>query len=417
MHAIANPFTMSRAGDDPLVRRWGPAIRQHVEGFEAAIASRASDPDSVRKRVRLNQMLMIAEGTAFQAQTAVRGVLARIGHTQASYEAWKKAAMAGEAAAHVNVLADITDFVTQNIHTALSIFPRMLATQLVSIQPLLQPMGYVFAVTHTDEADRDLSDLDTFDPDFTEDPGEGESIEKIKTKVTKTLVEAEYRKLGWEESHEMNVALQTQYGMSSEALNDNMLGHELMWETDRAIIDRLTDFAGEDYYFDPDDGGNYAGKDDVNKAAYDNRFLRETWNQAETDMQDAIFQKPNWAIGGKDAIAFLGRLKVWEAYKQGKTMGDTVISTGRIALAGFVNNMPVWHDPQLDNDLILMGYTDNMNPFYAGYIYCPFGAASILTASFTDPDNLLTRKGAAIAFATHGVKAAQYARVWVRAES
>lgn len=395
--------------------RWGRFVAEHMKDFNEVIGSLSNDPDTERKRVKANQLLYICEACGIQAQMACMELAPRLGLTAQGMRQAMEAAANESVTAGTNVVSHITTFTTQSIHTALDLFPRLLSNGLCSVQPLTGPTGFAFAMKHFDETGRDLSDLDTFDQDYTEDPGEGEQIKKVRTRLTKESVEIEYRKLMHEYSHEVNVALKSQYGMNIEAINDGVVNREMAWEVDRVVIDRIVDFAGPEYFFDPTRENTYDSLGEVDQQAYDKNFVRKTLSEMETDMQATVYNQPNWALAGTDVIKFLKRLREYEAHRAGTNMGDVITTNGSVTLAGQMNGMLIYHDPQLDRELMLTGFTNNMDPFYAGFIFLPFGLASILTAAWTDPDVLLTKKARAMAFATKGIRSGQFAKVWLHA--
>lgn len=413
IHAI--PYVTPRGKNDRLRKKWGAVVAEHFAAgeFDKIMEGRSLPDEDMRKRIRANQMLALCDAVGLQTRFVMEAIAPNLSMTPDQV----RQAMsneAGAASAGTNVVSNITAFVTQMLHMSLDVFPRLLANELVSIQPLNQPSGYIFFLTGHDETGRNLSDLDLFNKNYTQDPGEGQQIKKVKTKLSKELVECEYRKLMWESSHEVMVALRTQHNLSIDAINDGLVAQEMAWEVDRVIIDRLYEFGKNDYYFDPSKAGTYEALAETEKKAWDERFLNRTLVNVETDMQASIFVKPNWALAGTEAIRFLKRLRKFEARKAGANMGDMIVSNGSVVFQGQIDDMKIWHDPQLDPCSILMGHTQNMDPFYAGFIWSPFGLASIMTAAWTDPDFLLTKKARALAFATKGVRAEQYARVHLK---
>lgn len=407
---MKNPFKMRRPKGDPLRDAFGPYVAEHIADLDKVLEGRGSEGDMLMKRVRANQMLHMAHGTMHQCKYALIGCSRQFGMNPGQM---RRALEAGE-----NLTGDITDFVTQSIHTSLDVLPRLLANRLVSIQPLNQPSGYAFTMTRRDGADtRDLADLTTFDKTFADDPGEGQQIEKAKVTLSKARVDCRYKKLMGEWSWEVDVALQSQYMYTIEDLHDDMSAEEIAWEVDRDVIDRVAAFAARDYYFDPNPNNNFDTLAPTEQKAYREQFLSVGLGAAETDMEAVIFRPPNWFIAGTNVITWLRAIATYGSDRISRE-GDMSISTGQIPSSGFrIDNRPVWHDPQLDPDLMLMGYTESMDPFYAGYIYLPFGAASKVTAAFEDPNTLLTRKARALAYATHGVKSRQYSRLWLRRAS
>lgn len=415
--ATINPYTMARTKTDPQTKKWGPVVAERLgvkvdEVNRIMNAAFLTEAEQV-KRVRYAQMFAIAEASAYQAKFVLEKLAEERG---ISRETFAKAMMSGEAlAGGVNSMSDIATFITQTIHMSLDIWPRLLANELVSMQPLTQAGGYVFFQRHYDQTGRELSDLELFDPDFTEDPGEGADItDKVRTHIDSQFVEAVYRKIMHEETWEAEVKARTQFNIDLESVNDSLMARQLMWTIDRTVINDLVASAWQDYYFDPTAGGAYAGMDEINKHAYDENFIRLVYNRAETDMEATVFRKPTWAIAGSEAINFLKRLRKFETRKNGTSYGDLVLGNGSVTFAGQMDDLNVWHDPQLDQCLMLIGTVEKMDPFYAGYIFAPFSAGGILTQAFRDPTNLKNRKSMAMAFAKVVIRRRQFARIWLQ---
>lgn len=405
--ALANPFLAPRSANDPMRRNFAPVISDHMSGFEDALdpKNRCNTEAATESRIRANTLLYIADAAAFQAAMAVQTLRMQGANILIN----------GKESA-TNMTPDFTDFITAQIHLTLDIYPRLYATRLVSVQPLNRPSGYVFSIKRRDESDRDMSDVALFNKDYANDPGEGQQIKKIKHTYHKTMVEVEYKKLMAEHTHELDVAVRSQYSLDIGAMNQSAVAEELAWEVDREIIDDLVDFAGTDTYWDPTAGGTYNSMAEGDRQAYDRNFVRIALTSVQTDMAAAIYRQPNWYVAGTNVIKHLRRMPEYNS-KQVTKEGDQVITSGSIIMSGSLEDKPVLHDPQLDPDLMLVGYTEQMNPFYAGYVFAPFGMASILTAAFTEPNNLVTRQSRALAFAKCGIKQRQYARLWMRAGS
>ena len=378
-----------------------------MEGFGAAMESRSEDPDKLAARCRANTLLYLAEAAGYQSEMVLQAAAPSMGMTAKQMKAAFEAAGDG-------LVSQVTSFVTQMLHMSLEIWPRLVSQRLVSVQPLMQPNGYVFYMKHYDQTNRDLADLDTFSSTYTSDPGEGAQIKKVRSELTKQLVEVNYRKLMWQQSHEVAVAMFSQYKIRLEDVNDSLLSREMAWEVDRTVVDELVGSAGTSYHFDPNAAGAYNGYTPSEKQAYDKNFLRITMAGAEAQMTADVYRLPNWAIAGTNVIKFLARLPEYNATRS-DGMNNQQVYNGSLINTGKLNNLEIWHDPQIDSDLMLIGYTEPNDPFYAGFIFAPFGLATVLTAAFTDPNNLLTRKARAIAFATKMIRPQQYARIYLSA--
>lgn len=417
-----NPFQLEvpRQGRSDLVlarRVLEPLITQHMEGFGAALEGReAKDP---AKRMWAHVLLRSAVGTMNQACEVARIYLTRqnglaVGGMAGSF--------ATEAALSSSTLqANVTSFITQQVHRTLDVYPRLIAPRLCSVQPFTQPFGYVFymhAVAKDNGsggtgAGRNLATLSTFDKHFGDRAAEGDQVKAIGFRLDKELVEVSYMALLWQHSWELEVALRSQYGLDIMAIGDQSSAQELAWEVDRKIVDGLTTFALTNpqgtVYFDPLAGGAYAGYAPSEKQAYDRTFISKTLSAVEIDMSASIYVRPNWYLCGVNVAKLLARTPEGLATENGNPNFDQALFKGQVTMIGTMKTGElVLMDPQLDADTMIVGHVDNMDPFYAGYIFCPFGMASLLTAAFQDPDVLLTKKSRALAFAQKGVRNTQF---------
>lgn len=405
-------------GTSPLCharRLLEPMVAEHMEGFGAALEGRT--PKDPIERVRAHTLLRVAMATASQSRNVSMNILSRMEPFAFAGEASPQAAL--EQVANPTLTSNITAFVTQMIHTSLDIFPRLLSTNFVSVQPFTQPSGYVFFLRRLakDGSNRPLANLATFDPNYgdlaPDTTGLTRQVEAVGIELTKELVEVEYKALMHKHSHEVDVALQSQYGLDIMSLGDMATADELAWEVDREVIDALVAFALTNpagiAYFDATAGGNYTGYAPSEQNAYDQHFMTRTLTGVEVDMQDAVYQRPNWVLAGSNVIKLLARTPGAYAKDLGGPMRDQVPTYGSVLSTGtLVSGPKVWHDPQLAANRAVVGHTNNMNPFWAGFIFSPFGLASLLTAAFLDPDNLFYKKARALAFAKVGVRCGQY---------
>lgn len=412
-----NPYLLPvpSAGTSPVCqarRMLEPFITEHMEGFGEALEGRA--PKDPAKRVRAHQLLRVAGAAAVQARHVATELTGRNPVLGMSMEA---------ALANSVVVANITSFITQAIHMSLDVYPRLIANRLVSVQPFTQPSGYVFFLKRrernvaTPSADgRDMSDLTQFDKTYGDWTAEGQQIKAVGMELTKTLVECKYKALMHQESHQVDVALRTQYGLDAMSLGDIATADELAWEVDREVVDDVVVFAATNprgtVYFDPTAGGSYTGYAPSEKQFYDQQFLSKTLTAVAIDMASDIFRTPNWYVCGANVAKLMARTPGVFAKQVSTDYFDQMKYNGSILAAGVTTDgITIWTDPQMDADTMICGHVDNMNPFYAGYAFCPFGTASILTAAFTDPDNLLTKKSRALAFAKVGIRSRQFRKI------
>lgn len=417
---IVNPYTLPvpANGNSPICRLRQvvePIVSEHMEGFGAALDG--SIPKYDENRVRAHQMLRVAGCAYNQAKDVAMAI------TQRQNPMMPATAFEAPLASST-LVANITAFVTQMMHMSLEVFPRLIAPRLVSVQPFTQPSGYLFYLNRLAKdngpggsgAGRQLSTLSTFDKDYSQHANEGDQVRAVGVEISKTLVEVEYRALMHQESHEVDVALRSQYGLDIMQLGDMITAEEMAWEVDRVIVDDVVSYAATntrgDLLFDETAGGSYAGYSPSEKQAYDRTFVRNVMSKASIEMSADIFKSPNWWIAGTNVAELMSRTPDVYAEKTGDDYWDQAKVSGSIIASGRMRDGSiVLHDPQLDPDTMVCGHVDQMNPFYAGYIFAPFGMASLLTAAFQDPDTLLTKKARALAFAKKGVRPQQFRRI------
>lgn len=417
-----NPYELavSAQGNSPMsqARRFmEPFISEHMEGFGKALEGRATA--LTPERVRAHTLMRVGMAAARQSISVCEAIQNR-GLGMFGGSAAMEATLASS-----TLRAQITDFVTQMIHMSLDVYPRLIAPNLVSVQPFTQPSGYLFYLHRVAKnngaggtgSGRRLDATSTFDASYGDLGAEGDQLKAVGITLEKVLVECKFKGLMHQQSHQVDVALRSQYGFDLQALGDITTADELAWEVDREIVTDVIAFSQTNtrgtLYFDPTRGGTYDTLTPSEQKAYDQSFITKTFSVADTDMATDCYARPNWAICGGNVINLLRRTpNAYAMTTAGNGMPDQNINRGALLQTGVTpDGKKIWHDPQLDPDLMILGHVDNMNPFYAGYIYSPFGLASLLTAAFQDPDTLLTKKARALAFAKKGVRAQQFRRV------
>jgi hypothetical protein len=390
-----------------------PIISQHMEGFGEALEGVTSK--ITPERTRAHTLMRIAQCAGHQASHVARSLVSK-GNPFAANEA---------TLASSTLQANVTNFVTQMIHTNLEVYPRLIAPRLMSVQPFTQPSGYIFFLKRIAKnngaggggAGRSLADLDTFDSTYGDHTNEGDQVNAVGVQLTKTLVEVEYMALMHQGSHEVEVALRSQYGLDLSDLGNLFTAEELAWEVDRKLVSGLYAFAATnprgDLTFDTTKGGTYASLTPSEQKAYNQSFVTDILNQGAVEMGHDIFRSPNFYACGTNVASLLAKTPNAMAEKTGDTgYFDQALVQGSIIQSGRMRDgTVVLHDPQMNPNHMVMGHYDNMNPFMAGYIMSPFGMASLLTAAFQDPDTLLRKQARALAFAQVGVNPKQYRRI------
>lgn len=328
-----------------------------------------------------------------------------------------------------NVLA----FTTFAFPLVRRIFPRLIANDLVSVQPMSQPTGKIFYFDINYSPNQVGSPLAYNRVDIPANfaannnppvPGyaaaaEAAQVPQLNLQIESVDVSAISRKLSAKWSMESEQDLFAYHGLNAENELMTALGDEIAREIDRDIIAALFAFAGAgnvNWHSTIPGSGPYS--------TIDPKIYNETIMDAFVDANNLIFKKryrnANWIVVGSTTGARLEKLNQFRLFPAADPTGTIVY--GPHLFGTISGRWTVYKDPWLDvvgsggggvggGEVCLLGYKGT-TPLDTGYIYAPY-IPLLTTAPFTDPNFLTTVRSMITRYAKQGVIPESYATVTI----
>lgn len=302
----------------------------------------------------------------------------------------------------------VQSFTTFRFPLVRRVFPRLIAQDLFSVQPMTQPTGKVFffQTEYSGAVRRDLSA--NFDKEYATTGESPDTVAELNMRIADQDVSATGKKLKYQVTAENEQDLMAYHGMSAQDEMMAALSDELVREIDRTLIDDCI--------------ANVPGGNQLTWSA--TAPTGGPWNVLEpskyyatlfhklVDANDKIFAKryvnAQWIVCGLNAAAIM------EKTGELRTTGTADPSNWQVVqgvhLFGVLQNRwIVYKDPWLNVDTILMGYR-GPTFMHAGYIYAPY-IPVYTTPPLTDPKTFKTSRGMMSRFAKVMVVPEQYAKV------
>jgi len=313
--------------------------------------------------------------------------------------------------------ANVGAFTTFSFPMVRRIFPRLIANDLVSVQPMNMPTGKIFffdikyATVGSPPTQPRVDLVANFSPTYAEAP-EATQVPKLTLALSSLDVTATTKKLAAEWSMESEQDLFAYHGLSAENELMTAVGDEIAREIDRTIISAMFAFAS---------GGNVNWHSTVPSSGpyslIDPKMYQKTIYDAIVDANNLIFAKrfrnANWIVAGTAACARLEKLDEFRLFPVADPVGQIVYGPG---LFGTISGRwSVYKDPWLDVTLgaekILLGYKGT-SAMDTGFVYAPY-IPLLTTAPFVNPDTLTTVRAMMTRYAIQGVIPEGYATVTI----
>lgn len=315
--------------------------------------------------------------------------------------------------------ANVLAFTTFAFPLVRRIFPRLIANDLVSVQPMSQPTGKIFYFdinynqTGSPPVQNRVDDPTKFSTTYAQ-AAEGAQVPQLSLSIESVDVSAITKKLSAKWSMESEQDLFAYHGLNAENELMTALGDEIAREIDRSIINNLFTFATAGnvnwHYTNPTTGAY---------SLIDPKAFAETLYDAIVDANNLIFKKryrnANWIVAGTTTCGRLEKLDKFRLFPAADPVGQIVY--GPHLFGTISGRWTVYKDPWLDQTLpggqeqILLGYKGT-SPLDTGYIYAPY-IPLLTTAPFTNPDTLTTVRAMMTRYANQGVIGDSYATVTV----
>lgn len=292
------------------------------------------------------------------------------------------------------------------------IYPRLIATELFSVQPMSQPTGKVFFLdfkygTGADDGNRiDLKA--NFNKAFA-NSSEGASVAEINMDISSTTVTAIEKKLKAEWSIEAQQDLYAYHGLNAESELMAVLGDEILREIDRELIDHAVDNAGAGNVNWDAAPASYATWDYSQRRAYD-----ESLYGAIVDANNAIFKKryrnATWIVADADTCARLEKLEGFKLADNSDANAE-IQHGGRHLFGTLKTRWKIYKDPWFTTNKMLLGFKGD-SFLDAGLVYAPYIPVYV-TPLFVDPATFKPRRGMMSRYAKQMVVSDCFATVTV----
>jgi hypothetical protein len=287
------------------------------------------------------------------------------------------------------------------------VFPRLIANDLVSVQPMKQPTGKAWFMDTYYSGDVDRSAKATFDKTYA-DATEGGTVKEVHFKLSSVDISAGEKKLKttWTIEAEQDILAYHGLNIADELLN--IMSDELVREIDRTIIDDMVLTAG---------AGNVGWVKTHPAVApwtsLDPKIYDETLFDAMVDADLLVFKrryrKTTWAVAGPDVCARFEKLNKFRSAFASPMESQLAIQQGIHLFGALGSRWTVYCDPWFQDDKILLGFK-GASFLEAGYVYAPY-VPVYTTPAWQDPNTFKTVRGMMSRFAKKNVVPEMYATV------
>lgn len=292
-----------------------------------------------------------------------------------------------------NKLADIVTFTTVAMPLVRKVFSKLIAMDLVSVQPISQPTAKIFyldfvygaAGTGVSKGDSIYDNRDSTYSTRTVETGTPRDIQLKMTSGDISTIEKAL-KASW--TVEMEQDLMAYHGLNVEAELMAMLQQQIVIEVDGLILKSMVDNASAGNVNWATEG--YLTDD---KSTLEREWYKKTIFNAFVDAENMIFKKRyhygSWVVGHPDAIIRLEKCNEFK-YTDGAT-GYTG-EVGRHLIGTLFGRWNIYKDPFWPEPTkLLMGYKGaswaDTTAYYAPYI------PLYTTPLIIDPDDFTPRRG------------------------
>lgn len=293
---------------------------------------------------------------------------------------------------------DIAAFTTVAMPLVRKIFSKLIAMDLVSVQPISQPtakifyLDFVFGAAGSGVAKGD-SIYTNRDKTYATRSESG-SVKDIQLKLTSTDVTAIEKALKAVWTIELEQDLKAYHNLSIESELMAILQQEIVIEVDGLILTSM--LAGATAGNVNWNSGGYLTDD---KSTFERKFYDKTLFEALVDASNMIFKKRyrygTWIVGHPDDIV---RLEKCSEFQYTETAVDNEGQIGRHLLGTLFGRWKVYKDPFWPQPgTLLMGYKGNTWSDTVAY-YAPY-IPLYTTPLIVDPNDFSPRRGLLSRFA------------------
>lgn len=263
------------------------------------------------------------------------------------------------------------------------VFPQLVAMQLGTLQPMDRSTGRIYYYKTKDEDGNELQSAASFTGSYTNDPGEKQTVKRIKGNITSENITCEIKKVGWDTSAEVMRHLRSDFGIDISATLvsacADLIARE--WNYNMLAEMKAGATAGNVNYGTSVPAGNVFDAEQWQKQ------IIQHLHKAKGLIYKARFADSVSIIGDSDSIDRI----IWLSTQVGQYQGN---GRGRIAegvnIVGSLSSGEQlikvgWWDTLAPNTL-LIGARGNSWP-QTGYVIAPY-LGLYVTPQWTDPQTL-----------------------------
>ena len=305
---------------------------------------------------------------------------------------------------------DISSFVTIAMPLVRKIFAKLIAMDLVSIQPIKQPDAKIFYLDFTyttapsgGSAADSVADVRDKDYSTRVESKAGAAVKELDLEITDETISAIEKALKAKWTIELEQDLMAYHRLSAETELMKALQDQIIREIDGLVIAALLAGASGTGSGSGSGAGNVtwnpSGWLTGDSRTIDRTAYKKTLYEAVCDASNLIFKKRfrpgTWIIGHPNDIV---RLEKLEEFKYTQSPDTTTGSIGRVLEGTLNNRFNVYKDPYWANEgTLLMGYKGSTWTDAVGFFspYIPL----YMTPKIVDPNDFIPRKGLMSRFA------------------
>lgn len=264
--------------------------------------------------------------------------------------------MAPGAISEDSLSTSFSTFTTSLLPAVRRVYANLIAMELVSVQPLTGPSGYIYWLDHTYNTTFDTVHAgDRLDEESTEGYAAGSeqgTIQEINFQLKSKLISSVSQKLKADWTIEGEQDLRSQWKLDLEGEIMPEVANELVRETDRRIITALFNGAANNVNW------NYNGflAGDTTLGTWGQKAYKETLYEAIIDANNYIFKKKyvnaDWIVMDPDTYA---RVQKLSQFTIDPLAINQQVSMGRLFVGTISNMFKVYVDPFRSANKMLLG--------------------------------------------------------------
>lgn len=272
-------------------------------------------------------------------------------------------------------------------------FPRLIATELCSVQPMNRSTGNAtFLDIQYDPSGSDPSNLGQFDSDYGVQTSEQVTLAAMMLQIVTQALTMQNHKLQAEWSTEAWQDMRADWGLDIATVMLSALADEIAREINGHLIERMLNATDRNAVAT---AGNITWRTGLPAAGYQDlsEWAKELYTailRANALVINAYYRPTNWILSGVNAHIRLTKLENWKVWSGDRDGMDWDVGIRRV---GSIEGDPGWRvyvSQYMPSGRMLLGRKGSEWPD-AGYIYAPY-IPLYTTPIQTDPNTLCNRE-------------------------